>query len=82
MLDINRLLAAADVAKWILSERILTFVALMMAFSLYAYAMYYQSTLAIWVAGLFSVIVFLPVLVGDRKQRQEQKEVLSDGESD
>jgi hypothetical protein len=67
MLDIERLMIAAEVAKKVLAERVVILVALVMTFGLFAWAMSEPSTVTCWIAISFAVVVFLPVLVGGRR---------------
>lgn len=81
MLDIERLMLAAEVAKKVLAERVVILIALTMTFCLFMWAMSQPSALSCVTAGSFAVLVFLPVLVGGRRA-QVPPEVKNHGESD
>lgn len=60
------------IAMQALGARSLVFLALAMAFGLFAWAMYLNGVMALAVAVAFSVLVFLPVLLkGSRNHEQE-----------
>jgi len=58
---------AIDVGLTVLTHRILTLLALFMAFALFCWAMETGDWLHLAVAGAFGVIIFLPVLWQDQK---------------
>ncbi len=58
--------AALSVALRILSTRALAFVALLMSFALFAWAMWANEWIAFTTAGTFSVLTFLPALWSTR----------------
>ena len=67
----GQLLAVMDVATKILAARVLSIVALVMTFGLFCWAMWMQAVLACVVAGGFAVMVFLPVLIGERRGEKD-----------
>jgi hypothetical protein len=62
--------AVLNAATRILAARVLTMICLFMVFGLFCWAMWIQTPIACVVAGGFALLVFLPVLVGGRKQEK------------
>jgi hypothetical protein len=56
------ILAGANVALKVLQARLLVLLAMLLSFSLFAWAMWLGSQLALIIAAAFAVSVFLPVL--------------------
>jgi len=56
------LAAVLDAGTRILAARILAFVALLMTFGLFCWAIYVQTWVGFAIAGTFGVTIFLPVL--------------------
>jgi len=70
--DMITLARAVDVGLRILTVRIMALLALLMAFALFAWAMYLQNQQSLWIAGAFAVLVFLPVLLLGRTSKEVQ----------
>lgn len=51
----------------ILNRRVLTLISMLMTMALFCWAMYLQLTLGVVCAGIFGVIVFLPVLLWESR---------------
>ena len=64
----DSLMAAAEIAMRIAAARVLSICALVMTFGLACWAMWMQSVMAAVISGGFAVLVFLPVLIGERKK--------------
>lgn len=62
--------AVLNAATRILAARVLTMICLFMVFGLFCWAMWIQTPIACVVAGGFALLVFLPVLMGGRKQEK------------
>jgi len=60
------ILAGANVALRLIQERLLTFVALLLTFALFGWAMWLQSILGAIIAGTWGLSIFLPVLFSGR----------------
>jgi hypothetical protein len=56
------ILAGANVALKVLQARLLVMISMLLSFSLFAWAMWLESQLALIIAAAFAVSVFLPVL--------------------
>lgn len=54
-------------ATRIVASRVLTMLSLVMVFGLFCWAMYLGATVSLWTAGVFAVLVFLPILVADKR---------------
>jgi hypothetical protein len=54
-------------ATRIVASRVLTVLSLVMVFGLFCWAMYLGTTVSLWTAGVFAVLVFLPILVADKR---------------
>lgn len=52
----------------VLSERVLTFIALLITSGLFAWSMWMQTVLACIIASLFGGVIFLPVLFVGRQR--------------
>lgn len=61
------LVQAIDVGLTVLNHRILTILALLMAFGLFSWAMYAGDWVHLTIAGAFGVIIFLPILWADKR---------------
>jgi hypothetical protein len=61
-LDLTHLPAMLRITYKVLAMRILVFMALVMAFGLFCWAIYVGTVLALVTSGTFGLIVFLPVL--------------------
>lgn len=61
----------------VLAQRLITLLALLMTFGLFAWSMWMQSTLSCIIASLFGGLIFLPVLFAGR-----QREPTSHGEDE
>jgi len=64
----GQLMAVLDAATRILAARVLSMISLAMTFGLFCWAMYLQAQLPCLIAGGFAVLVFLPVLMGERRK--------------
>jgi hypothetical protein len=67
MTVLSQLADAVDIGLTVLTHRLLTLLALLMTFGLFCWAMYLGTLVHFAVAGAFGVIIFLPVLMGDRR---------------
>lgn len=63
------LAAVLDAGTRILAARILAFIALLMVFGLFCWAIYLQTWVAFAIAGTFGITIFLPVLWQAKPQR-------------
>ena len=63
----EQLVRAIDVGLTLLTHRVLTILALLMAFGLFCSAMALGGWLHLAIAGAFGVIIFLPVLWRDQR---------------
>jgi hypothetical protein len=54
-------------ATRIVASRVLTMLSLAMVFGLFCWAMYLGNQISLWTAGVFAVLVFLPILVADKR---------------
>lgn len=61
-MEIVAIMTAIKVAYQVLAARVLAFVALLMTFGLFAWAMYVGTWLHFTIAGAFGLLIFLPVL--------------------
>lgn len=67
MTVLSDLALAVDRALMVLNQRLLTLVALCMTFGLFCWAMIQGSWIHFAIAGAFAVIIFLPVLLGEKR---------------
>ncbi len=71
MIDINaemiRIVQTTDIALRLISARLLTFVALVMTWGVFGWALYAQTTLGCIIASIWGLIVFFPILWTGRK---------------
>jgi hypothetical protein len=58
---------AVDLALKVLTQRFLTLLALLMTFGLFCWSMYLGTWIHFAIAGAFGVIIFLPVLLGEKR---------------
>jgi hypothetical protein len=58
---------AIEVGLTVVTHRLLTLVALLMTFGLFCVAMSQGTWVALTIAGAFGLIIFLPVLVADKR---------------
>lgn len=58
---------AVDVGLRILNHRLLTLLALLMTFGLFCWAMFQGSWTHFTIAGAFGVVIFLPLLLGEKR---------------
>ena len=63
------LAAVLDAGTRILAARILAFIALLMVFGLFCWAIYLQTWVAFAIAGTFGITIFFPVLCQAKPQR-------------
>ncbi len=63
----------------VLAARVLTLLTLLMTFGLFCWAMYLGTIYAGVLAGGFGVIIFLPVLTGERRKKETTHVESSDG---
>jgi len=71
--QVKALLTYITVGMQILSARIMLLLAISMAFSLFCWAMYIPDTNRIVIATLFGVLVFIPILTLDKKEKQNER---------
>jgi hypothetical protein len=71
---ISKLVDAVDAALTVLTRRVLTLVALVMAFALFLWAMYSGTWVQLAVAGAFAALIFLPVLARDERPEERWKQ--------
>ena len=64
----TQMMTVIDAATRILAARVLSMISLALTFGLFCWAMYLQAQLPCVIAGGFAVLVFLPVLLGERKK--------------
>ena len=69
MSNADFLAAVLDAGLRILAARVLAFVALLMVFGLFCWAIYLQTWVAFAIAGTFGITIFLPVLWQAKPQR-------------
>jgi len=62
------------IALTVLSDRLVTFLSLIMSFALGCWAMWGPSTERLIMAGFFSVFVFLPSLIKERKNEDQHND--------
>ena len=72
-LDLVTLAQAVQVGLKVLAARLMALVGLAMTFSMFCWAMYLGSWTALATAGLFAVVVFLPVLMSMRVKNHQEK---------
>jgi len=63
----SELARVVDIGMTILAQRVLTIVALFMVFAIFCWAMIVGDYVHFWIAGAFAVLIFLPVLMADRR---------------
>lgn len=63
----------------VLSARLLLLLTVLLTFSLFAWSAYKESYQSLWVAGVFGVLVFIPVLSMDRKLKAERSIIAPGG---
>jgi Na+/H+ antiporter NhaA len=66
-MKISDLAFAVDRGLTVLNHRLLTLLALFMTFGLFCWAMVQGSWIHFAIAGAFGVVIFLPVLVGEKR---------------
>jgi len=71
--QVKALLVMINAGMRILSIRIVLGLTLLLAFTLFAWAMYYPTNERIIVATVFAVLVFLPVIRADSKDVESKK---------
>lgn len=62
------------IALTVLSDRLITFLSLTMSFGLACWAMWGPTTERLIMAGFFSVFVFLPALIKERKNEDQHND--------
>jgi hypothetical protein len=67
-MDAVTYLAVIRMVLSVLTERLLTLLALLMSFGLAAWAMYYPSMERLEIAAGFGIIVYLPALIKERRR--------------
>ena len=70
MENADLLAAILDAGTRILAARVLAFVALLMVFGLFCWAIYLQTWVGFTVASTFGVTIFLPVLWAAKKPQE------------
>ena len=65
-MNLPELLLGAHVALRLIQARLLTLVALLLTFALFAWAMWSQTVLGAIIAGVWGLSIFLPVLLTGR----------------
>lgn len=61
-MNIEAVMGVIHVGLKVLSKHVLCFVALIMTFALFCWAMWLGTQLSLWAAGIFGGVIFLPVL--------------------
>lgn len=74
---ISDLALAVDVGLNVLTHRLFTLLALLMTFGLFCWAMWLGDWLRFAIAGAFGVIIFLPVLLGEKPKEKPHGEETS-----
>jgi hypothetical protein len=74
MTVLSELAIAVDAAVTVLTHRLLTLLALLMTFGLFCWAMYLGTLIHFAVAGAFGVVIFLPVLMGDKRPEAKSRD--------
>ena len=70
----SELVVVVDVALRVLNRRLLTLLALGMTFGLFCWAMALGDWLHFAIAGAFGILIFLPILVGERTKERPREE--------
>lgn len=69
----SAMLSILEIGVKYITERLLLIVALVMAFSLFAWSLWMGTLLSLCVAGAFAILVFLPVLLkGESRVREKE----------
>jgi hypothetical protein len=69
---VNDSVSILSLALQAVSARMVLLIALLMAFSLFCWSMAVGTTLSLYIAGSFAVLVFLPILLrGESRVRPE-----------
>lgn len=67
MTVLSELALAVDKGLTVLNHRLLTLLALFMTFGLFCWAMIQGSWIHFAIAGAFAIVIFLPVLLGEKR---------------
>jgi hypothetical protein len=65
-MNLTEILQGANVALHVISTRLLTLLAMLGTFALFAWAMWLQTILGAIIASAWGLTIFLPVLFADR----------------
>jgi hypothetical protein len=71
-MKLTDLAKVVDIGLRLLTQRILTLVGLLMAFSLFCVAISQATWIHLAIAATFAAVVFLPILAAERRQSEAQ----------